>query len=310
MLVGHSVNVHPDGASAVLIGGITQMDADTGTDIMSEETAGSPYAQNATVMSQKPRLTFTSRDLKKVIDTFGFIGLPIFGATNPGVELWTAFIENGMIKTGSFHKKIRIPTGRAVIRRISCNHQEDAAVECEMMAIWDGLNAPFIPSTANQALPGVPSDPGRYTLHSLNVGGVAITNLQNIDIDFGMSLMAMGGDSNIWDTQMLIEKLLPIITFRTGDATRFVTTGGVPLGGLVGTHANTTIKLRKRASGATAFVPDATAEHIVITTAGQLIVEKPFAGTQFKRGESSYRITTRFDGTNVPLVFNTASTLT
>lgn len=309
LFVGHSVNVHPDGASAVLLGGITSMSEDIATEINSEETAGSPYALNTTVKSQKPSMKFTTRDLKKAIDTFGFIGLAIVGATNPGLELWKQFIENGVAKTGNHHKRTRMPNGRAVIRKITINHQDDAQADCEAMATFDGTNLPFIPSAANQALPGTPADPQRHTLYNMTFGGVAIGGIQSIDIDFGLTIDMIASNSDVWDTQLLLSKIQPVITINTIQTGQFLASGGVPLAGLNGTHANTKIQLRKRAIGATPFISDATAEHISITTAGILTIETAFNSQAYKRGEITYKITSRFDGTNAPLVFNTATAI-
>jgi hypothetical protein len=100
-----------------------------------------------------------------------------------------------------------------------------------------------------------------------------------------------------------------MITFKTLNTDLFLTSGGVPLLGLTGTQANTTIKLRKRLTGAAPFVADATAEHISINTAGILSIDKAFSSSGNKRGEIAYKLTTRFDGTNVPLVFSTTATL-
>jgi len=306
---GHSVNVFPDGAgSAVLFGGITQMDAEIAPEINSEEVAGSPYALNTTLKAIKPKMTFSTRDVAKAISTCGLIGLGIAGSTNPGVEMFSAQMLNGVLRSGSVHRKIRMASGRLMIRKLSCSHQEDAQADLEAMAIWDGTNLPFIPTDA-VALPGTPADPARYTLASLNFGGVDIPCLQQLDIDFGLTLESFGCDSDIYDTHLLLSKIQPLITFTTLQTDQFLASGGVPLQGLAGTHANTIIKLRKRATGATPFVADATAEHISITTAGLLTLEKAFGATGNKRGETTYRITSRFDGTNVPLIFSTTATL-
>lgn len=305
----HSVNVHPDGAGdAVLIGGITQMDADIGTEITSEEVAGSPYALNTTIKSVKPKFSFSTRDITKSIATCGLVGLNILGTTNPGVEMFSAQMLNGVIRSGSTHRKVRMSTGRLVIRKISVSHQEDAQADLEAVSLWDGTNLPFVP-TGSLALPGTPADPGRFTLASVSVGGVAIPGVQSLDIDFGITLDMFGGDSNVFDTDMLLSKIQPIITLKTMHTDLFAVSGGVPLLGLTGTQANTIIKLRKRLTGASPFVANATAEHISITTAGILSIEKAFSASGFKRGEIDYKLTTRFDGTNVPLVFSTTATL-
>lgn len=309
LYTAHSVNVYPDGAgAAVLIGGITDMSEDIATEVNSEETAGSYYAQNSNVKSQKPRLTFGTRDLKKAIDTIGLLGLSILGATNPGLEFWKAQMLNGVVKSGSSHRKVTMKNGRLMIRKISIAHQDDAKVECEAMPIYDGTNYPLIPAEGS-ALPGTPSDPARHTLGTLSIGGVSIDLVQNLEIDFGITLDALGGDSDVWDTQLLLSKVQPTITFTTLGPGLFLTSGGIPLPGLAGTQANSVIKLRKRANGATPFVADATEEHISINTAGILTIEKAFGSTLFKRGEMVYKFTSRFDGTNAPLVFDTTAAM-
>lgn len=306
---GHSLLIHPDTASAVLLGGLTQVDAEVGTEVNSEEVAGSPYSQNTTIRAIKPKIMASTRDIVKAITACGLVGLTIKGATNPGLEVWQALIENGVVKSGSFHKKIRMPEGRLMIRKISVSHQDDAQADLEAVALYDGTNLPFIPSASNLALPGTPADPARYTLHSVSFGGVSIPCVQSLDVDFGLTLDQFGCDSDVWDTHLLLSKIQPVITINTLRPGQFLTSGGVPLFGLVGTHANTVIKLRKRATGASPFVADATAEHISITTAGLLSIDKAFAASGNKRGDISYRITSRFDGTNVPLVFSTTATL-
>jgi len=306
----HSVNVYPDAAgAAVLFGGITQCDVDLASEVNSEEVAGSPYALNSTLKSIKPKISFSTRDVVKAITTCGVLGLTIKGATNPGIEVFQAFQENGVTKTGSVHKKIRMPEGRLMIRKLSVSHQEDLQADLEALAIWDGTNIPLVPSAASFALPGTPADPARYTLLSLNFGGVDFPSIQSMDIDFGLNLETFGGSSDIYDTHLLMTKIQPVISFKTLRPGQFLTSGGVPVVGLAGTHANTIIKLRKRASGASPFVADLTAEHITITTAGILNIDKAFMASQNKRGEIGFKITSRFDGTNVPLIFSTTATL-
>jgi hypothetical protein len=311
IFTAHSVNVQPDGAgTAVLIGGITQVDVDVAPEINSEEVAGSPYALNTTLKAIKPKITFSTRDVVKAITTCGLIGLTIKGTTNVGLEVYQAFQENGVTKAGSVHKKIRMPEGRLMIRKLSVTHQEDMQADLEAVAIYDGTNLPLIPSAATIPLPGTPADPARYTLHSLNFGGVDFPCIQSMDVDFGLNLETFGCSSDIYDTHLLMSKIQPMISFKTLRPGQFLTTGGVALFGLAGTHANTIIKFRKRATGASAFVADATAEHISITTAGLLTIDKAFQASGNKRGEIGFKITSRFDGTNVPLVLSTTATLT
>src|SRR5207244_731271 len=82
----------------------------------------------------------------------------------------------------------------------------------------------------------------------------------------------------------------------------------IPLTGLNIGHTATAIYLRKRAAGGT-FTADATAEHIKFTAAGMPIVEG-FDGSGNALDDVTVHFPLKFDGTNNPIVINTASAIT
>lgn len=306
---GHSVSVRSDADGAqVIMGGITQMDVDVGSNVDQEVTAGSPYALNTLLTSQKPKITYSTRDTAKALSLCGLIGKTITGTTNEGLSLWQTQIADGVAMSGSNHRKIRMPYGRLLIRKMSCQNQGDFITDLEAMPLWDTTNQPLIP-LGGLALPGTPADPQRHTLYSVTIGSLVFTCLQNIDIDFGVNADMFSCDSDLWDTHLHLSEIKPVISFKTLRLDDFAS-ARVKLTGLVGTHANTTFKFRKRSpSSGTGFVADATAEHISVTTNGLLTIDKAHSSSANKRGEMALKINCAFDGTNVPLIFSTTATL-
>jgi len=307
LYVGHSVSLRNDGdASAVIFGGITQMDIPLSTEITNEVTAGSYFARNTNIKSIKPKITFASRDVAKVLDNIPLLGKTIDGDTNDGFCLWMSQLENGETMSGSNHRKIRMRKGRIIATQASCNHQDDLSISCEAMAIWDKTNNPIIP-TGGLALPGAAADPDRFTLHSATVGGVAFECLQSVSVNFGVTVEMFGCDSDIYDTHLQVTEIKPEITFTTLQPSQFATSGGVDLTGLLGTHANTVFYFRKRSQGGdSAFEDLADTVHLSSTASGILTIDKAFGSSGNKRGESGYKLTCSYDGTNNPIIWDTA----
>jgi hypothetical protein len=81
------------------------------------------------------------------------------------------------------------------------------------------------------------------------------------------------------------------------------------LPGIAATHANTSIRFRKRINKTGTFVPDATAEHIVITSDGMVVPIQPFQAQNQADGNTQFELTGVFDGTNTPFLINAASAL-
>jgi hypothetical protein len=133
---------------------------------------------------------------------------------------------------------------------------------------------------------------------------VALAQLLGLEIDFGLRVRKDSSDSEIWPQFVSIEVAQPRITLR-GNRSKWFGAAGVPLAGLNGTHANTSLYLRKRAAGGT-FVANATAEHIKFTAAGLAYVDKPGSFSGNNPGETSITLVTKYDGTNYPITVNTA----
>lgn len=307
----HTIEVQDTGdVSPVIIGSITDASAPIEQDIQSDSTAGTYYPQQIQVVNQKPVFRFTTLDIPKVVTAFGLIGRDVTSAAGKiGVCMYQALYNNSAISAGSTHRRLVFDNSYNMIRRISVSHRQDAQAECESMAIWDKTNNPVVIGE-NVALPTLPVSPGRWTIASVAIGSKTITCNVQVDIDFGITAEMFGCDSDIWDTHLNLDDIKPRINITSLDPSNFGASQ-VPLIGLAGTHANTVIKLRKRiTTGLASFVTDATAEHITITAAGILQVTEAMNASGNKQGQTSLELHCTYDGTNAPLVFDTAAVLT
>lgn len=307
----HTVEVQDDAdSSAVIISSLLDASAPIDQEVQSDSVAGTYYPEQISTVSQKPMFRFTTLDLPKVITAFGLIGRDVVsGSGKVGVAMYQAKYNNAAISAGSTHRRLVFNKSYNMIRTLTVSHRQDARASCESMSIYDGTNAPVVIGT-NVALPTLPASSGRWTIGSVSVGGVAISCNVQLDIDFGVSAEMFGCDSDIWDTHLNLSDIKPKISITSLDPTGF-SAAGVPLIGLAGTHANTTIYLRKRVTtGLASFVADATAEHIKITADGVLHVVEAMSASGNQQGQMRLEMTCRYDGTNAPLVFDVASVIT
>lgn len=303
LYTGYAVQITPDGGTATMISGITQQAVRVGAEHTAEATAGSEYARHGAINQMRPGGSFTSYAITDVLDLLGLRGACLAGGASPGAEFFQrALARCGTVQSTAVHRKIIIPNGLAVARGISVSHRADATINVEVLAYYDGTNNPLIISE-NIAAPTGIADTARYTLGPIEVAGIAIEGNLSVDIDFGNGAATDGGDSEPYDTHIQIPQIVPTITIRGRDVAKFGASG-IGLVGAHGTHANTSIVLRKRTAGTASFSDDA--DNIEFTADCIASFDDGFTASGNQRGEASLTLTALDDGTNAPLVIDTA----
>lgn len=305
----HSIVVQDTADSAaVVIGSVTQVNVPVDNEILKDQTGGTAYVEQVSVVGQKPKATFNSYDLPKVINAFGLTGrLLTEGASKPGFAIYQAKYGNGGVVSGSNHRRLRFPLSHNRINRISVSHRQDAQCECESVALWDGTNNPLL-IEGTQALPSLPASSGRWTINSVVVESIEIACNIQVDIDFGISVDPFGCDSDVWDTHFHVNQIAPMVNITSLDPENFAALK-VPLAGLVGTQVNSKILLRKRTPNKGTFVADATEEHISINFAGIILPIDVHSASGNQKAQSTFRIEAIWDGTNAPFVFDTTAAI-
>jgi len=303
----YGVQLHTDAMGAsVVLDGIVSQGLSTETTVESKSTSGEIYRRFLALVAQNPMARFATHNIATALDNVGLTGLPIAAATNPGVNFFAyAHLAGGSRKTGSNHRKYNFKLGIVVPKRLRIRHQQSAELEYEIIPIWDGTNDPIVIADTS-AVPTQGGDVERFGLKSVAVGGVTIGQVQEVELDFGLKVSAKGGDGDIWNSFVSIDEVEPKISITTTDVEAFKSSN-IPLIGKAAAHADTLIKLRKRAQGGT-FVADATAEHILLTACGLAYVTEPFADEDNKAAVK-LELCCRYDGTNAPVVFDTTYAL-
>lgn len=304
-----AVRHYPDGGSDTLIGGITDQNVELGTEVRRDRTSGQIYPEHQAIVSQKPGATFSTLQIARALDACGLLGTNILSTLNAGLELFAQAWTDGSTPAGaSSHKKYTIRKGLMIPRTLTVDHQQDAVLSYQVLAVYDGTNNPVV-LAENQSLPAGLVDDERFTLGKFTIAGITTGQAIRLSIDFGVAAETQGGDSDTWDTRSRIVAVEPTITLRGNDLHWFKDSGGIGILGASGTHANTILYLKRYQEGST-FVPDGTAEHIKFTAAGLAYIDTPFAQSGDTPAEIELMMPLKYDGTNVPITIDTASAIT
>jgi hypothetical protein len=291
------------------IGGILKQNLSSKATVNASPTAGSIYPLQITINEVKSMFGFTTYNISTALGILGLTGVALGGGTT--AELYEIqWTDGGQIASGSVHRKIVLAAGRVIPRKLSASNRQDATLDLEALGLSaDGAASPLA-ITENVALPTALDD-ARFTLHSASAAGIDMGCLQSLDFDFGLQIETAGCKSNIYDTRIEINSIVPKININTLDANLFGTGGSqIPDKGKICLHSDTIFKLRKRKPKVAEFVADATTEHVKITCDGVIVPSDPFSGSNNDNGTTTFEITGSFDGTNLPFVINSASALT
>ena len=290
--------------SPVSIGAITQQQLRSEAEIRSEAQSGEIYRRFMSLVERKATARFGTHHLAIALAQCGVSGHVI---ENNGVNFFAQkFTEGSTPTAGANHRKYNLQEGVMVPRTITCDHRGDAELIYECFATYDGSNSP-IAETDSSSLPSAIADSERFTIGGVTIGSISIDHIRRIEIDFGITVLLVGADSDQYDTFCAVRGIAPSITLRGIDI-EWLKAANIPWDGKTATHANTTIYLRKR--DIDNFVIDATAEHIKITGDGLCVVETIMEESGEEPAECSLILPLRYDGTNTPLIVNTASAIT
>jgi hypothetical protein len=291
-----------------VIGATSKRGVRTGTEVRQQATSGEVYARFQSIYAQNPMADFATRQIAVALGACGLTGTALTSSA-PFLVYAQKHTEGGTRTAGGNHRMWTIKEGICYPSRLTVDHQGDAVLEYVVLATYDGVNEPVVISES-QSLPAI-TDAERFTIGSVSLhdGSSAYTlpQVRRMEINFGISAEQVGADSDIWPTSCRIVEIDPSITFSGIDSEWWKSTV-LPLTGRNITHASTKIYLRKRAAGST-FVADGTSEHIKFTAAG-LPHPDGFEGSGNGLDEVTVNLPLRYDGTNAPLVINTASAIT
>lgn len=294
--------------AAIKIGGVTDMHVRTGTETMSDGS-GDLYDQTRSLEKQIPEAMLTFKSLASVLT---YVGLAGYCLSTDGSHLGAKLYGNVLgdcaaPPAATDNIKYTAGKGLLVLGTLTANRGADATISVAVHMITDGTNAPFSGVYSGVTLP-TPLLIQQFTLGVCKVGAIVLTDLESVSIDFGVQITEktpqLGG---VWPNTVGVKKITPVVRLNGFNPRVLDDSTGIPLLGKQASHANTLIQLKKRV-GYAAFVGDGTAQHIAITVNGMATVDDAFQASANSEATNSIKVEGVHDGTNVPVIFNLAST--
>lgn len=300
-----------NGGSALDIGGITQIAVATGTETLTDES-GDIYDETISIVKQAPSAIFRTKSITSALAAVGLGGYCILSdGSHPGLRLFCKALgdcKSPPLSTDG--AQYTIGTGLVVLGSLTARRGQDAEISLNAYALTDGTNAPLAGIYSSITFPTISTVlRQQFTLGVCKIASFTLADLDELQINFGCQMTratpAMG---SVWLDSIAVRKVQPVITFRSYDPT-ILADAKIALAGVQASHANTTIQLKKRLNYST-FVADATTSHIKITANGLAVCPEAFSGSGSAEGMASLSLRCIHDGTNVPIIFNTASAYT
>jgi len=305
----HSITSHADAqGAAVHIPGLINGDIAINAELIAELTGSAIRPRHTAINSISPVLSGSCYSLATVLGIIGTTGLGIDSDTNPGVTLTLALMTDmGQVSGGSSNKTYLIKKGVFVPRSLRCSSRGDATLDFEIYTVQKASNLPIVIGTGS--LPTLAVAEARWTIGPIDLGGVVLSDFNQIDIDFGLQITPEAVESAIYNKYIGVINQIPKITI-SGIDPGWWAAGVVPLNGLAVTHANSNLYFRKRTQDGAHFVVDGTAEHIKFTFAGLSSVQAVGASATSLANTSLVIQPAQDSSGNAPLILDTASAIT
>lgn len=230
----------------------------------------------AALMEVRPLLSFTTSKLQTALDLCGLTGLQAT-STNK-LSLWfkkrASYAEYA---SGSTHRKFTVNNGLMVPRRLTARHGEPATIDYEIHPIGDATNPAALVNPVVITVASLAAGAGMsqlFTLGPVKLDGTQLDSVQEVTIDFGIDVIRLGTNGQIFPEFCAIREKRPTIEVVTHDIAHATDPASLPgvvatFGLLGGIAASTglTVFLRKKEDDGSGNVANATTEHISITAA-------------------------------------------
>ncbi len=294
------------GGSNVLLDQVQNFAVNTAVNhaIMASDGAVDPTY--VSVMNQAPGVSFTSTAIATILAACGINGAVIDSdVDDPGLLCYfQKMSEGGTRAAGSNHILMTINEGLLVPVTINAAQDSPATIDMAATISYDGTNDPIVIADS-QALVGSPAVGELFTVGPVSINGTTLEGIQSTTINFGIQVIAQGGDGAVWPTYVAIMSRRPSITLRTTDVSSLSTFG---LTGAAQGASDSLVYLRKLSEGGTR-VADNVAEHISFSIDEGMINVTNANVAQDSPAMADVTITPTYDGSAAILVISTGTTI-
>lgn len=293
--------LHGINTSSSFLSHISRASANTQAQVAKPMAAGVPGTSFAYVLQQNPDFTFDCEQVKTALDLMG-CGLKDLTAGN--TDLYFREVPHKGSRTSaasSAHIRLRAAKAVMVPLTLRASNGAPASLSARVICTYDGTNEPLVPA-GSQALSGTPATE-RFTVGPAAINGSAINGIQDIEIDFGVTLFEQFADGELYVTFVAERERLPVVTIRT-------LTAALPTLGLNGTALDGSdgLALWLRKCGQTGRVANGTAEHILFTGTHGLVHVPETTGGGNDPAITTIRVELQMaDATTAPLSVDTTA---
>ena len=301
-------------AAPTMIGGVTDLRAATDPQFRAETAGGEIYPRGVAFTGQIPQGSFITYHVAKALAAIGLTGYDVNSAATPATSLYLYLqkFATGSTREGvTAHIQYQGHRGIIVPRTLTVGYDADAAITYDFYLIKAGGNDPIV-KTGSVTLPVAAADDERFTLGPMQIGGNVLTGLRRWTLDFNVAVRTEKADNDTWPTNVWISSIAPSLELIGIDPDWMYDAANdiIKLSGNAAAHADTIFYLRKWDEDNVSVVADGTAEHVKFTMAGIAAISQPFAVSGSDPAETGIKMQSHYDGTNAPVVVNTASAIT
>lgn len=284
--------------SAKQISGIQNISINAGAEIDTVISADSIFPEATYLRTLKPGIQVSSTHISQVLDGIGLFGFCFdTDGSHPGVQNYATLRDCAGPVAGAAHRYYQTRKGIIWVESINVEHAGDATANIRVLPAYDGTNLP-ITITDSVSVPAKTAAPNTFTIHSVKVGNVVMTGVRSVNLSTGISEKSEGADSDFYDSFVEVSTATPTVTI-SGVDTKWLNTV-TPLNGKTVTHANCEIILRRRDQ-----FDIVTGVHIKFTFAGLLHPTTVFNGSNTGIADVGVTVACTFDGTNLPIKYET-----
>lgn len=295
--------------SPVAIGGIQSASVESNSETRGEITDGGVHPVFQSLVAQAPIASFTTMAIQAALDAFSLAGFNLNITDVPdGLDIFARKQKIGATReTTSVHRRYRIYHGVIVPRTLSVEQGGDATLPFDVVIYYDGTNNPVI-VTDSIAIPAtaLTGDKERYGIGKINIGGTEIVGVRSVQIDFGLNVVAVTADGEIWPTFAHVQTQTPSVVITGIDVDWLRDNAGAggavdELGELL-LRSNTDIWLRKRIDAST-YELDAATVHPHFVISGMAVVGPYFSQSGPDPAEVTLTLPLRTEGANAPISY-------
>lgn len=252
--------------------------------------------------------TFDTTGIAKALDVAAFTGKKITSGTV--ITMFFQKTAGGSTRSGATsHVKLIMNEGLLMPTGLTVTNDQPAILSFTAIATHDGANEPLA-VTINQSLIGTPSIDQAFTVGPIKLNGTTITEIQSMDMDFGINAQILGGDGEGEVTYVYITRIQPRIRAVTLDVETVLNTFGFGAIAQSATPGEESVAYLRKFDEGSSRVADGTAEHISFLQHQGQIHTSEGSATEDGEATATLVMTPTWDGINDPFLLDTSVAIT